>query len=321
MFGTESLRPDDIALTPVRCEVWGGCAWINLDDAAPALRDCLEPYATVYEAWKAETLQVEWWEACRLPANWKLAMAAFMEGWHVPQTHPQLRRPATGATRDSRGLIDTNLHSMRELSIGMGGMTHAVDVRIAEGLRDLELPDDLRLASQVWRRTLNDAIVAWWRANGHEIPDLNELDRVGLSAPIWYCFPHTFILPTYSSASAYRFRPVGAEETLMEIWSLTRFPDGSGERPRPVPPTPKAPDDPMWPPIPAQDFSNIPRQQRGLHNRGFGELRLAGKVEGLIANFERVVDGFLAELPYDRLLPAIEKTHSTIDVPIADLDL
>jgi phenylpropionate dioxygenase-like ring-hydroxylating dioxygenase large terminal subunit len=321
MFGTESLRPDDIALTKVRCEVWGGCAWINLDHDAPPLRDCLEPYATVHEAWKADTLQVEWWEACRLPANWKLAMAAFMEGWHVPQTHPQLRRPPTSSARDPRGLVDTNLHLMRQLSIGMGGMTHEIDVRIAEGLRDLELPADLRLASKTWRHMVNDAIVEWWRDNGHEIPDLNELDRLGLSAPIWYCFPHTFILPTYSSASAYRFRPLGAEETLMEIWSLTRFPEGSGARPRPLPPTPKAPDDPSWPPIPAQDFSNIPKQQRGLRNRGFVELRLAGKIEGLIANFERVVDAFLGDLPYDRLLPAIQKTHSTIDVPIADLAL
>jgi phenylpropionate dioxygenase-like ring-hydroxylating dioxygenase large terminal subunit len=320
-FSKENLQPDDIALKPVRCEVWGGCAWINLDDAAPALRDCLEPYATVHEAWKADTLKVEWWEACRLPANWKLAMAAFMEGWHVPQTHPQLRRPPPASAQGPRDLVDTNLHFMRELSVGMSGMTHEVDVRIAEGLRDLELPADLRLAAATWQRTLNDAVVKWWRANGHEIPDLNELDRMGLSAPIWYCFPHTFILPTYSSAAAYRFRPLSPEETLMEIWSLTRFPEGSGVRPRPVPPTPRAPDDPNWPPIPGQDFSNIPKQQRGLHNRGFDHLRLADKIEGLVSNFERVVDGFLADLPYDKLLPAIRKTHSTIDVPIADLGL
>ena len=30
--------PRDLDLTPVRCEVWGGCAWINLDDDAPPVR-------------------------------------------------------------------------------------------------------------------------------------------------------------------------------------------------------------------------------------------------------------------------------------------
>ena len=106
----------------------------------------------------------------------------------------------------------------------------------------------------------------------------------------------------------------------MEIWSLTRFPEGTGTRPRPVPPTSRAPDDPGWPPIPGQDFSNIPKQQRGLHNRGFEDMRLARGIEGLISNFERVVDLFLAGRPYDILIPAIRKTHNTIDVTIADLE-
>ncbi len=56
----------------------------------PPLRDCIEPFASIYDAWKVESLRVEWWQSCRLPVNWKLATAAFMEGYHVPQTHPQL---------------------------------------------------------------------------------------------------------------------------------------------------------------------------------------------------------------------------------------
>ena len=320
MFDDDNVERDDVSLTSVRCELWGGCAWINLDADAPPLRECLEPYATYCDAWKAETLRVEWWESCRLPANWKLAMAAFMEGWHVPETHPQLRAPVMKKALDARAVVDMNLHFMRELSTGMAGMTHAVDQRIAEGLRDLELPADPQLAMATWRRTLNDTIVKWWSANGVEIADLNELDRLGYSAPISFCFPHTFILPTYSSASAYRFRPLGPEETLMEIWSLTRYPEGVEEPGRPMPPTPKAPDDPGWPPIPGQDFSNIPKQQQGLHSRSVEYMRLASKMEGLISNFERVLDGFLAGLPYEKLVPAIQKTNTTIDVPLVDLD-
>ena len=40
-------KPGDIDLVPVRCETWGGCAWINFDHGAPPLRQCLEPAATV----------------------------------------------------------------------------------------------------------------------------------------------------------------------------------------------------------------------------------------------------------------------------------
>ena len=46
--------------------------------------------------------------------------------------------------------------------------------------------------------------------------------------------------------------------------------------------------------IPAQDFSNLPRQQKGLHAKGFEYMRLSDQIEGLISNFERVIDGFLA---------------------------
>ena len=102
VFAEHNLRPDDLRLVSVRCELWGGCAWINLDDDAPALRDCIEPFASIYDAWKVESLRVEWWQSCRLPVNWKLATAAFMEGYHVPQTHPQLLPSAqTGSPRSA----------------------------------------------------------------------------------------------------------------------------------------------------------------------------------------------------------------------------
>ena len=48
-------------------------------------------------------------------------------------------------------------------------------------------------------------------------------------------------------------------------------------------------------------------------------MRLASHLEGLISNFERTVDGYLAGLPYDRLVPAMQATNTTINVPIADL--
>jgi hypothetical protein len=155
---------------------------------------------------------------------------------------------------------------------------------------------------------------------GCDFPDLNDLDRRGVIDPIGFCFPHYFILPTYSSASSYRIRPLGPEQTLFEIWSLTRYP-GDRSLGKPTPPEPLAPDDPSWPTIPAQDFSNLPRQQKGLHAKGFDFMRLSTEIEGLISNFERVIDGFLAGLPYERLVGAIQRTNTTIDVPVADLGL
>ena len=323
-FAEHNLQPDDLNLTPVRCEVWGGCAWINLDADADALRESIEPFATTLDAWHMESFRTEWWKSFRLPVNWKLAQEAFLEQYHVIETHPELvipgrYPPRDPTTFDPRTFVDSELHYLQVMSNGMAGMVHANDVAIAEGLRDIELPADPTLALSIWNRTLNDAVVKWHRDAGSVIPDLNELEDNGLNQPMGFCFPHFFVLPMYSSASSYRFRPLGPEETLMEIWSLTRYPEGTERQPVP-PPEPIAHDDPRVPPIPTQDFSNLPRQQRGLHNKGFEYMRLAAGMEGGVANFQRTVDGFLAGLPYEQLLPALHAVNlNPLERPVVDL--
>jgi phenylpropionate dioxygenase-like ring-hydroxylating dioxygenase large terminal subunit len=323
-FSEHNLQPGDLDLIPVRCEAWGGCAWINLDDAAPPLRQCLEPIDTVLDAWKVASLRAEWWYACRLPVNWKLAQEAFVEQYHVLQAHPQLRIPGRypgpdPADFDPRAFVEAELHYLRTMSEGMDGMVHADDVRIAEGLVDTELPASYDLARAAWERNLNEAVFHAHTERGCDVPDLNELTAQGFNEPMGYCFPHWFVLPMYSSASSYRFRPLGPEETLMDVWSLARFPEGGEPETPPVPERWEF-DDPRWPPIPAQDFSNLPRQQRGLHARGFEYMRLSERNEGHISNYQRVVDGFLAGLPYEKLLPALRKVNvNPLEMPVAEM--
>jgi phenylpropionate dioxygenase-like ring-hydroxylating dioxygenase large terminal subunit len=326
-FAEHNLQPGDIDLVPVRCETWGGCAWINFDADAPPVRQCMEPATTILDAWRVESLRTEKWYAARLPVNWKLAIEAFVESYHVVVTHPEMDIPGMryslrpGAPFDPRAFIEAEIDYLRVLSDGMDGMAHANDVRVAEGLRGLELPVDPKLAIPAWNRALNDAVMSWHRARAADIPDLNALDAQGFNETFYHCFPHYFVLPMYSSASSYRFRPLGPEETLMEIWSLARFP--AGEEPEQfAPPERWRADDPRWPPIPAQDFSNLPRQQKGLHAKGFDYMRLSERAEGHISNFERTLDGFLAGLPYERLLPALPAINvAPFDRPIADLGI
>jgi phenylpropionate dioxygenase-like ring-hydroxylating dioxygenase large terminal subunit len=323
-FAEHNLESGDIDLVPVRCETWGGCAWINLDTDAPPLRQCLEPAASILDAWKVESLRTEWWYSCRLPVNWKLAVEAFVEAYHVVQTHPQLVIPTRygrrdNASFDAEAFVAADIEYLRAMSDGMAGMVHADVVEIAEGLRGIELPSDAEAAGAVWNRTLNDAVVAWYGERGADVPDLNALTAGGMNLEFFQCFPHWFVLPMYSSASSYRFRPLGPEETLMELWSLTRDVDGR-DRPPVAPPEPWECDDPRWPPIPAQDFSNLPRQQQGLHAKGFEYMRLSQGLEGHISNFERMIDGFLAGLPHDRLVRALPSANGyPFDRPIAEL--
>ncbi len=325
-FSEHNLEPGDLDLTSVRCEVWGGMAWINLDPSAPPLRECIEPFATVMDAWKLESMRAEWWYAARIPANWKACEEAFVEQYHVLEAHPQLRLPGRYPAKD--GSLDPatftkgELSYLRLMSRGMAGMVHASDVKLAEQLaRTIKLSGSAEEIRRTWDTKLNDKVTAWHRKQGHDVPDINELEAAGLNQPMGYCFPHFFVLPMYSSASSYRFRPLGPEETLMEIWSLTRY--APGKEPD-APPIPEwwAPDDRRWPPIPRQDFGNLPKQQRGLHAQGFEYMRLSELGEGHISNLHRTIDGYLAGLPHKRLRKALEVLNvNPLEQPILDVGL
>ena len=312
-FSAHNLAEGEIDLAPVQCDTWGGCAWINLDPDAPPLRASLEPVASILDAWEVESLRTEWWRACRLPVNWKLAEEAFVEQYHVIQTHPQLaipeRFPNRDGSLDPETFLDGELRYLNVMSTGMAGMVHADDVAIAEKLRgDIQIDGDAAEIMATWHRTYNDAVVEWHRQRGASIPDLNELEDTGRNEPMGYAFPHYFVLPMYSSASSYRFRPLGPEETLMEIWSMTRIHEDD-ERARPTAPEVWDHDDPRFPPIPRQDFSNLPRQQRGLHSIGLDFLRLSEQMEGHISNFHRVIDAYLAGRGHDVTLPMLAKVN------------
>ena len=331
LFDASQLDREDLRLRECRLETWGGCAFINFDLEAPPLRASLEPFADYHDAHHVESMKAEWWRSTVLPVNWKLALEAFTEGYHALRTHPQLlaRTPEKGygagtntaGFTDPADVIESSIYFMKCLSEGMGGgMIHAKDIRVAEGLRDLDLPSDGMQAILEWNQKLNDEIVRWSRNAGIPIPDLNALVAAGHVSSVNFGFPNYFLLPVYGNAVAYRIRPLAPEETLFEVWSLTLHPEGESP-PVPGPPVALAWDDPSWPEVLRQDFTNLPRQQAGLRSPGFEFMRLSESVEGLIGNFHCAVDGYLAGLDHGRLLPAIQRVSGGIDAPLRDLGL
>ncbi len=346
-YAKDNLCPEELNLIEVRCEVWAYCAFINLDMDARPLRESLGGFADRLDMWHPEEWRVEWWKSARIPCNWKLAMEAFHEGYHVATTHPQLTPPGvttqpgdayygqlpeeivqryTWTTMgsagmpeevDSRAFAEINVRFMELLSEGMAGMTHRNEVEVAKGLVGMELPKHPVEAMRTWNRAVNDAVVEFYRKQGNNPPDLNAIDDAGMATGVNFAFPHFFFLPTFGSASSYRIRPLGPEECLFELWSLTRYPPDE-HRVRPVEPTPLPHDDPSWPAIPAQDYANLPRQQKGLH-AGFEYMRLSEKVEGLISNYQQMIDGYLSGRSREELAAAAKYASGPIDIPAVDL--
>lgn len=336
MFSEKQLDGADLALRTCRVELWGGCAFINFDSDAPSLRDCIGPVADRLEAHGLAQLRAEWWYATVLPANWKVAMEAFMEGYHVMRTHPQLQQAVpmlynslygmdTGGigqpinpNMSVRDNIRAQFRHMELLSEGMAGMIHPKEVEIARQLVDVDLPEDPMQAVPMWFGIVQDQISKQLQARGEPVPDLNAVAMSDPVGAVEFIFPHFFLLPVFSSMSSYRIRPLGPESCLFELWSLTSFPEG--EEPAPVMEPIMLPhDSDQFPQIPRQDYSNIPIQQKGLHSQGFDFMRLAQDIEGLISNYQRLIDGYLKGLPKDRLAAANQKLGGNFDGKILDL--
>ena len=343
LFSERQLEGDDINLVPCRSEVWGGMVWINHDDDAPSVKEMIGPYAANFEAHNIDHLRAEWCYGTVLPANWKVAMEAFMEGLHVMQTHPQLQqaapllydgmyvKPREGMLQLAdealtlRENVDIQVRSMELLNEGMAGMIHAKEVDIARSLSDVDnlgipLPEDKNQALYMWLGIVQDQITKQLQAKGEKVPDLNAVSMTHRINAVEFLFPHYFFLPYFSSFSAYRIRPLGPESCFFEIWSLTTFPEG--EEPEPVmEPTVLPFDSQLFPPIPRQDYSNIPIQQKGMHAKGFEFMRLSRDVEGLVSNYQRILDGYLAGVPQDKLAQAQHKLGVNFDGKILDLGL
>ena len=154
-FAEHNLQPDDIDLVPGAVRDVGRVRVDQPRRRRPAA-------AAVHRAVRDDPRRVEGGVAAdrvvvRVPAPGELEARDRGVRRDVPRGArriPQLVIPGTryalrdGAPFDPRAFIDADIQYLRTMSDGMAGMVHANDVRVAEGLRDIELPADPTLGDR-----------------------------------------------------------------------------------------------------------------------------------------------------------------------------
>ena len=84
-----ALNDANTRLGEFKVDTWGGFIWINLDPGAEPLRDYLEPAATMLDPFQLQNMRPRWRFWTIFDCNWKVALEAFDETYHVPGTHPE----------------------------------------------------------------------------------------------------------------------------------------------------------------------------------------------------------------------------------------
>ena len=88
------------SLIPVRCEMFGNLIFVNFDEDAMSLRDWMGPIADEWQEFQFDKVRLASRHCFELQCNWKVAMEANMEVYHVPFIHPQTVAPLVDHRRN-----------------------------------------------------------------------------------------------------------------------------------------------------------------------------------------------------------------------------
>ncbi len=316
------LTPEMTCLSTVKVGVWGGYIYINMDPDCAPLAEFMGRAGEILDHFELSKMRYKWRQWKVYPCNWKTAIEAFLEPYHVAGTHTQLlaygnyyalskqygwhsvssydtrdvefkMNEASGTTR--AGVGDDPRRSTYELirenyeTVNFAASTETL-VNAASRLVD-ELPEGTPPGEVIahWMKSAkaDDAArgVIW-----PEVPG----DIMAESGLAWGLFPNQNILHGVTFGLCYRVRPYGDDpnKCLFEAYAIERFPPGEEPKTEWVNPEQTAEN---WGSVLMQDFANMEFVQKGMKSSGFrGPLpnpHQEQKVINLHRNLARMMEG------------------------------
>jgi len=312
----------DVDLRAVQAEIWAGFVYISLSADPVPFEQFVAPITALVDGVLLGEMKYHYHYQARVNANWKVALEAFIEAYHVPQTHPQLT-PGSAADftslysyepmENGHGLFhssganstgrlsrekmaamsqgqqtDALIRSLHTLYQGQDAQAHIEELELARSMRFRKIPEGQSVGEH-FQIVLRDH----YASQGRAVASFADLSKVG----DMLIFPNVVFLPTFGNAVMYRSRPDPDNDPnwcIFDMYAIRTYPEGM------TPPDWKtvAADGPLddaksWFLIPSQDFSSIVRQQKGIRSKGFEAAILSGRQESLILNMHRQIDAWL----------------------------
>lgn len=288
-----ALTLDNTRLTPVKLDTWGGWLWINMDPDSVSLREYLQPVIDMLDPFELQNMRYRWRKWGIFDCNWKVAMEAFNETYHVQTTHPEFNK--FGEFRGWARVQGLHSHIGYEAPKNMD-QNQAAKLRVGTGadarLSTAELQRYTwekantnttqtlvnaaqRLADELPPGTPSGEVLQHWlararaddAARGVIWPSVDP-QHVGKSGTAWQIFPNFQIGHAVNNMLCYSARPYGndPDRCYFEAAVYELFPPGQAPQTEWVyaPATEQA-----WCYVLGQDFSNMAAVQKGMKSAGF----------------------------------------------------
>jgi phenylpropionate dioxygenase-like ring-hydroxylating dioxygenase large terminal subunit len=310
-----SLTPERTALGAVKVDNWGGWVWISLNPDAPSLAAWLSPANELLDPYQLQNQRARWRKWIVFDCNWKVALEAFSETYHVQTTHPEFNAfgqfrgwaknhglhtnigyEAPKGQEEDAGKLRTGIGDARVSTAEMQDFTWAnantnTTMTLVNAARRLvdELPEGTPTAevSRHWiasARSDDEARGVVW-----PVVDPAHTAQAGTA---WQIFPNFQIGHAVNNMLCYAARPYGNDpnKCIFEAAVYELYPDG--EAPATEWDYTETAD---WPPVLQQDFTNMAAVQQGMKSVGFRGTQPNPYMERAVASLHWNLARFLGE--------------------------
>ncbi|MEN3975744.1 aromatic ring-hydroxylating dioxygenase subunit alpha [Emcibacter sp. SYSU 3D8] len=301
------VDPADYALDAVRVDTWGGFVFINLDPDAVPLHEYMHPLPEHIDSAVFEARYVAMHVQKELHCNWKVASEAFLEAYHVMETHSQLMR----ASGDANTQYDYYGEHVNRL-IAVGG---SPSVFLEEPITEQEILDTFLIgdrsdvgdrllvpeggtARKVMAQYYRDMVAGQGGADLSAVCDSEIVDSIA-----YFVFPNQQFFSGVSFPIVYRFRPLGMQhdKALFDLVILKPKPLDGEAYETAVPVRLKAEEsytivpgmDPYVGHVFDQDTGNMEAAQEGAMTTGRRGATLGNYQEIRIRHMHRTLEKYL----------------------------
>lgn len=237
------VEDEEFSLPELKVETWGGFVFINFDQDAAPLAEHLNILPEHFASWDLSEKFTALHVRKLLPANWKACLEAFLESFHVLETHPQGVLTVGDANTQYDIYGDSVSRFVHLVGFPSPHLTERfseqaiLDALLAEGVVEGVGGESIKLqvpqggsARKVFAEHIQATL---GKAYGKDLSGLSISETIDA---IEYClFPNTCFFPSLLFPMVYRFRPNGTDvdSCIFDLLYLQPVP-ASGERPEPA---------------------------------------------------------------------------------------